>query len=190
MKINPLDAHDRFLAFQENQTDIGKFVQQMIDKRPWGSRHFYIFIIHKKSLGLDERMSLVDQGIYKHIRDTPEAFMVVSCRVTKPIAAPNTTLIRVNPGLKNDNIVLIWSLPQTELWKQFEKGKMFENEKICGYIEQFKKDPRVLSHPDKWDPQSQQEFDNLMKSRPFGLERRIPLYAPREQKQEDIMPEI
>lgn len=190
MKINPLDAHDRLLAFQKYQTEVGKFIQQMIEKRPWGSRHFYIFIIHKRSLGLDERQALVMEGIYNKIQDTPEAFMIMSCRVTKPQADPNTTLIRVRPGDKNDSVKLLWSIPQVELWDQFEKGKLFENEEILAQIHTFKTNRGALSAFDKWDPQSKEEFDTLMKNRPDGLERRIPIYAPREEAVKDDHLEI
>lgn len=182
MKINHLDAHDRFLSFQKNQTEVAKFIEKMIDKRPWGSRHFYIFIIHRKSLGVDERQSLVEQQFYHNLEDTPAAFMVMSCRITKPEAAPNTTLIRVHPDKTNEAVHVLWSIPQVELWEQFEKGKMFENPYLCTFIEAFKKDPVALSRFDEWDPATQEEFNDLMKNRKEGLLQRIPIYEAMESK--------
>ena len=44
-------------------------------------------------------------------------------------------LFKAYPG--TDNIKIIWIIPQRELWAQFEKGKMTENEVVWNSIQDF-----------------------------------------------------
>ena len=188
MKINRFDAHDRFLAFHENQLDIGKIVQELIDSMPYGNRSFYIFIIHKRSLDLDEQQALVRSGIYDKIEDTPEAEAVISARLSKLEAAPNTTLIKVTPG--KESVKRIWSLPQYELWEQFEKGKMFDHEFIRESIFKFKYKKQELQQLEHDDPKSIEEFSRLhAMADKRRLGRKIPLFRPREDKPTDVFKE-
>ncbi len=43
MKINRLDAHDRYEHLTKQSFDIGECCQDLIDKRPFGDHDFYIF---------------------------------------------------------------------------------------------------------------------------------------------------
>lgn len=146
MKINILEAHDRFKHIKEQGIDIGKSCQNMINNRPFGSYPFYIYA-HTKTLGLDEKTSLFQQDTTEHLTfatpkkyqtmaDVPEKRLIWQPRLTKPKMTPNTMLFKGYPG--TDLIKVIWMLPQRELWEQYEKGKLTENQTVIESIYAYK----------------------------------------------------
>ena len=161
MKVNRLDAHDRFSAItnRENQ-DIGKFLQSIINRRPFFDYPFYVFV-HKKQLGLDERIAMFNKDAasytpfkarkYNTLSDVETDRLIWQPRLTKPKAVPNTWLFRVQPG--SDAVEIVWMLPQEELWDEYNKGKMTENQFVIESIHDYQfnrekleeKDPRDLS---------------------------------------------
>ena len=182
-KLNKLETHDRKICFQKHQTDVGEFLQNIIDNKPFGNRSCYLHIIHKRSLGEDERVSLVRQGEYENVEDTPVAFMWMQARLSKPEATPNTTLIKIKPG--EEEIRIIWSLPEEHLWNLFQTG-MFRDDLTSRSINMYKMNKRGLEALEEDDPKTKDEFIGLMnqfaKTPPQRkkLVRRIPIYAPRE----------
>lgn len=118
MKINKLETHDRLLEFKKNDFDIGARCQKIIDSRPFGDHQFYIFA-HARTH---------DDGVTKR--------MIWQPRLTKPEAQENSMLFRVKPG--SDNVRVMWIIPAKEMWKEYEKGKMIEDETICWSINMFK----------------------------------------------------
>lgn len=134
MKINRLDAHDRLKHFTNQHSDIAECCQDIINKRPYGDHAFYIFA-HARTLGVDEKFNLFMSGKFLSMDQVPEKTLIWQPRLTKPQAQTNSMLFKAYPG--SDNIKVIWILPPRELWSQFKKGNMTENETICQSIYDF-----------------------------------------------------
>lgn len=117
MKINILDAHDRLKHFTKQSFSIEECCQDLINQRPFGDHAFYIFA-HARTH---------DDGVTKRIIWQP--------RLTKPKAQTNSMLFKAFPG--KDLIKIIWMIPARELWDQFEKGKLTENQIIYESIYNF-----------------------------------------------------
>ncbi len=115
MKIKKLDAHDRFTHFTKQTNDIGQCCQDLIDQRPFGEHAFYIFA-HART----------------EDNDVSKKRIVWQPRLTKPKAQSNSMLFKAYPG--SDNIKIIWMLPAPELWEQYKKGLLTENETISNSI--------------------------------------------------------
>jgi hypothetical protein len=124
IKINPLDAHDRFTHLTKQNFDIAECCQDLINKRPFGNHPFYIFAHARTD----------DDGVTKRLIWQP--------RLTKPRAQTNSMLFKAYPG--TDLIKVIWMIPARELWEQFEKGKLTENQTVCESIHAFKTDRAKL----------------------------------------------
>ena len=131
MKINKLDAHDRFIHLKKQQMDIGECCQNIIDQRPFGTVPFYIFA-HART---------EDDGINKRIIWQP--------RLTKPKAQTNSMLFKAYPP--SDNIKIIWILPAEELWNQFRKGLLTENETVSNSIHAYETNKAALEAPESDD---------------------------------------
>jgi hypothetical protein len=163
MKINRLDAHDRFLHIKKGEFNIGQTCQDMIDQRPFGDHPFYIFA-HKREIGLDERLAMFNQDFY----NTPRAFLslenvpthriIWQSRLTRPKPQENSMLFKGYPG--TDNVKVIWIIPQRELWSSFEKGKMTEDPLIYQSIHSFQFNPEILEEPED-DDLSDEEIDGI-----------------------------
>lgn len=118
MKINKLDAHDRLKHLKKQSLDISECCQDLINQRPFGEHAFYIFA-HART---------EDDGINKRLIWQP--------RLTKPKAQSNSMLFKAYPG--QDIIKIIWMIPAVELWEQYDKGFLTENETIYNSIQDFK----------------------------------------------------
>jgi hypothetical protein len=134
MKIQKLDAHDRLIHFQKQGIDISECCQNLINQRPYGQHPFYIFA-HARTLGMDEKFNLFISGKYATLAEVPEKTIIWQPRLTKPLAQTNSMLFKAYPG--SDNIKVIWIIPPRELWAQFTKGKMTENQTVCESIHNF-----------------------------------------------------
>jgi hypothetical protein len=118
MKINRLDAHDRYEYFTKQSFDIAECCQDLINQKPFGDHPFYIFA-HART---------EEDGATKRLIWQP--------RLTKPKAQSNSMLFKAYPG--TDLIKVIWMIPAVELWEQYTKGKMTENKTVSESIEMFK----------------------------------------------------
>jgi hypothetical protein len=159
MKVNILDAHDRFKFVKNQGLDISKTCQDMIDERPFGPYPFYIYG-HTKTLGLDEKISLFQQDMndhltkmtkrkYKTLADVPEKRLIWQPRLTKPKVSDNTMLFKGYP--RTDLIKVIWMLPQRELWEQYVKGNLTENETVSQSIYDYKNNREKLEAKEEDD---------------------------------------
>lgn len=130
MKINRLDAHDRFQHFTSQNFDIGACCQDLINKRPFGEHPFYIFA-HART---------EDDGVTKRLIWQP--------RLTKPKAQTNSMLFKAYPG--TDNIKVLWIIPAKEMWGQYKKGNVTESQIVSDSIESFKtkREDLEASEPD------------------------------------------
>ena len=160
MKVNILDAHDRYKHFVNQGFDIDLFIKNMTEKRPFGDHPFYIFG-HGRTLGLDEKMDLfvTDHTLsmsnpsyirkYQTMADVPETRLIWQPRLTKPKAADNSQLFKVYPG--SDMVKTIWIIPKREFWPQYERGKVTESNIIQESIAAFLNSPEKLEAPEPDD---------------------------------------
>jgi len=142
MKISPHDVYDRFQHFKKKDFDIGTCCQNMIDQRPFGEHPFYIFAHSRTD----------DDGINKR--------MIWQPRLTKPLAQTNSMLFKAYPG--TDNIKVIWMIPARELWGQYNKGLITENQTIAECIHDFEFNRQKLNKPED-DDLSEQEIHQIYK---------------------------
>jgi hypothetical protein len=124
MKIDILDAHDRYQHLTKQQFDIGECCQDLINKRPFGEHPFYIFA-HART---------EDDGVTKRLIWQP--------RLTKPKAQTNSMLFKGYPG--RDTIKVIWMIPERHLWSQFQKGKLTQSQIVAESIHDFQHDRQKL----------------------------------------------
>ena len=158
MKLNRLETHDRLEWFKKSQVELDNFIQKMHVEEPFGDRPYYIFTI-KRTVGKDEKVALVQQGTYDSIENTPEAFLEISARLTRPEAAPNTTLTKIYPG--KDYCKTIWNLPEPRYWDQYVSNTMFADDFITKSIFQYISNQKQMEAPERDDPQSMEEFNQL-----------------------------
>lgn len=149
MKIQRSETHDRLKQFTSQGADISKTCQDIIDRRPFGEYAFYIFA-HKREIGLDERIAIFNSDLilpgkdrtYNSLEQVPTARLIWQPRLTKPKAQENSMLFKAHPG--KDEIRVIWMIPARELWDQYTKGKMLENQTVCESIHNFQHNKEKL----------------------------------------------
>jgi len=117
MKVNILDAHDRYQHFTKQSFNIAECCQNLINQMPFGNVPFYIFA-HTRT---DE------DGVTKRLIWQP--------RLTKPIAETNSMLFKAYPG--TDVIKIIWMIPAREMWGQYKLGNITENKTVLDSIDMF-----------------------------------------------------
>ncbi len=139
IKINRLDAHDRLLHFQKQEFSISDCCADLIKKAPFGNHPFYIFA-HPRT---DE------DGVTKRLIWQP--------RLTKPTAQTNSMLFKAYPG--TDILKIIWIIPAREMWGQYEKGKMTQNQTIWQSIYDFKNNRNELEAKEKDDLSDTEVFN-------------------------------
>jgi hypothetical protein len=133
MKLNRLETHDRYEHFTKQQFDISECCQEVIKNRPeeFGNHPFYIFAHTRTD----------DDGVTQRLIWQP--------RLTKPKPQTNSMLFKAYPP--GDTIKVIWIVPKRELWGQYGKGLICENNTISDSIEDFKNNKYKLSLPEKDD---------------------------------------
>ncbi len=131
MKIDVLDAHDRYKEFTSQQFDISECCQDLINQRPFGDHPFYIFA-HARTL---------EDGVTKTLIWQP--------RLTKPKAQTNSMLFKAYPG--TDLIKVIWMIPAREIWAQFKYGKLCQNKTVVDSIHDFEHDRKKLEQKEPDD---------------------------------------
>lgn len=132
MKVNILEAHDRFLHLKKQDFGIDECIENLVKSRPFGDNAFYIFA-HTR---LDENM--IDQNL------------IWQPRLTRPRPQTNSMLFKAYP--LTGEVRIIWILPKKELFGQFKKGNVVESEVAVWSIDMF------LNHFDKL---SENEPDDL-----------------------------
>jgi hypothetical protein len=140
MKINRLDAHDRLQHFTKQSFNIAECCQDLINKRPFGDHAFYIFAHARTD----------DDGVTKRLIWQP--------RLTKPKPESNSMLFKAYPG--QDTIKVIWMIPARELWEQFEKGKLTENQLVSESIYDYRHNSKKLEERED-DDLTDEEIDQI-----------------------------
>ena len=147
MNVNRLDAHDRLTYFKKQQFNIAECCQDLINKRPFGDHAFYIFA-HART---------EDDGGTKRLIWQP--------RLTKPKAQTNSMLFKVYPG--SDNVKVIWMIPSPEMWPQFQKGFLTENQTVCESIDMFLNHRSELEAKEE-DDLSDEQIDSIYRQISFS----------------------
>lgn len=142
-KVNRLETHDRLEHFNKSEFDIGKCCQDLVNKKPFGDRNFYIFA--------HARTEDNEPGVKR---------IIWQPRLTKPKAQENSMLFKGYPN--SDKIKIIWMIPAKETWDQFMKGKMFHSEIIVESIHDFQFNVGKLEEKEEDDP-SDEEIDLIYK---------------------------
>jgi hypothetical protein len=125
MKINPLDAHDRLAHLKQDQSDI--IAQGASD----------CLLKNSLSLALQEKSDYI--YIFAHPRTDEDGVtkrMLWQPRLSKPKAQTNSYLFRAQS--KTDTMEIIWLLPPREMWKQYTKGMVTEDDLTLYSINMFK----------------------------------------------------
>lgn len=136
MKINPLDAHDRYEHFTKQSFSIAECCQDLINQRPYGDHAFYIFAHTRTD----------DDGITKRLIWQP--------RLTKPKAQSNSMLFKAYPG--TDLIKVIWMIPAREMWSQYSKGLLTQNKTVADSIHDFVHNRKKLEEKEHDDMSDEQ----------------------------------
>ena len=105
-------------------------------------------------------MKLFSGGQYKTLEEIPEKTIIWQPRLTKPQAQSNSMLFKAYPG--TDVIKVIWLIPSPELWDQYTKGKMTENNTVSESIELFKTNKNKLEEKED-DDLSDEKIDAIYK---------------------------
>ena len=142
MKVNILDAHDRYEHLIKQNFDIAECCQDLINQRPFGDHPFYIFAHSRTD----------DDGVTKRLIWQP--------RLTKPKAQTNSMLFKAYPG--TDVIKVIWMIPIREMWDNYEKGKLTQNQTVAESIWNFKFDRDALEAKESEDL-SDEQIDKVYK---------------------------
>ena len=140
MQIDRLETHDRLKEFTSKEFEIGECCQDLINQRPFGKHPFYIFA-HTRTH---------EDGVSQRLIWQP--------RLTKPKAETNSMLFKAYP--KTDMLDTIWIIPKPELWGQYGKGKITENETVSISIDNFLNHRNELEAPED-DDLSDGEIDAI-----------------------------
>ncbi len=143
MKINRLETHDRYQHFTKQNFDIGECCQNLIEQRPFGEYPFYIFAHARTD----------DDGVRKRLIWQP--------RLTKPEAQTNSMLFKAYPG--TDLVKVIWMIPAREMWDQYKRGNITENETVLQSIRDFQNNRLALEAKEP-DDLSDEQIDAIYTS--------------------------
>lgn len=150
MKIDRLDAHDRYQHLTKQSFDIEECCQDLIDKKPFGDHPFYIFA---------------------HARTEPDGAtkrLIWQPRLTKPKAQTNSMLFKAYPG--SDVLKVIWMIPARELWGQYDKNLLTANKTICDSIHDFQFNRNKLEERES-DDMTDEQANRVYKEVSFNAKR-------------------
>lgn len=154
MKLNRLETHDRLEHFKNDQSQtIWQGADDCLKKNPLSlalqdkSPYIYIFA-HPRT---------ADDGVTKRMLWQP--------RLTKPQAQTNSYLFRAVS--KTDILEVMWLIPPSELWPQYQRGNLTEEPTILWSIDQFKNNRKKLEmaeHDDLSDEKVYQIYRDVVKN--------------------------
>lgn len=134
MKLNILDTHERLQHLKYDQSNnIAQGASDCLLKNPL-------------SLALQEKSPYI--YIFAHPRtadDGSNKRMLWQPRLSIPKAQTNSYLFRAIS--KTDLLEVCWLLPPREMWKQYEKGKVTEDDLTSWSIHQFQFNRQELEKP-------------------------------------------
>ena len=119
---------------QNSEENYVECIQDLIQRRPFGDRKFYIFSFVKR---------VDDSSGIKKMHHQP--------RLTRPEPVPGSTLMKVHPD-HPEEAYIIWTLPNQENFKLYSHGKMFSDAFVHDCIAQYQSNPQRMMQPDPEDP--------------------------------------
>lgn len=137
MKINRLETHDRLQHLQKDQAlNISQGCEDCLKRNSLAvslqqySPYIYIFAHPRTS----------DDGITKRMLWQP--------RLSRPSAQTNSYLFRAQSH--SDIVEVCWMIPPKEMWDQYRKGNITENDTVLWSINQYINNKKQLEspHPD------------------------------------------
>ena len=138
MKLNRLETHDRLEHLIKDQSI--SIAQGATD----------CLKTNGLSLALQERSPYV--YLFAHPRTADDGvtkIMYWQPRLTKPEAQTNSYLFRAIS--RTDNVEVCWLLPPVEMWGQYKKGNVTENEIVVWSIDQYRHHKPRLEAPEPDD---------------------------------------
>jgi len=87
-------------------------------------------------------MALFNTGRYESFDQVPEKVLLWQPRLSRPMAQTNSYLFRAES--KTDLLEICWLLPPEEMWSQYQKGKLTENEYVIWSVDQYLNDKTKL----------------------------------------------
>ncbi len=165
MKVHRLDAHDRLLHLQQEAENISRGCQDCIDNVPDGVKVPFYVLMHSRTVGLDEKVSIFNQDLlnppnlrqYRSLAEIPEKRLIFMPMARRPKASPNTILFRSRKN--SQDVEIIWQIPPVELWASYKKGNLFEDKFICECIDAYQNNRKLLE--DDPDPLTIDEADHF-----------------------------
>lgn len=131
MKVNLLETDDRFLHFKGQDYGVDDTAKLIVDSKPFGDNPYYIFVHTRQTdTTLDHRV-------------------IWQPRMLKPTPQLNSMLFRVPRG--STSFEVIWIIPPVEIWPEFDKGQIHENQVIKQSIYLFQRKFFELSQPHPQD---------------------------------------
>ena len=165
MKLDRLETHDRYLEFMKIAELIDQGVQDCKNNVPDTIKSpFYVFV-HKRTVAMDEKLAIWAQEIqtpfkyrrFQRFDQIPEKRIIYCPYPRRPKPQSNSWLVRVQKG--SDRIGVVWIIPEEELWGQFGKELLCENELICRSIQLFRTNPGALEYdPDELTVEQVDDF--------------------------------
>ena len=162
MKLNRLETHDRLEHFVKDQSqNIFLGAEQCLKENP-------------DSLAIQEKSPYV--YIFAHPRTADDGItkrMLWQPRLSIPKAQTNSYLFRAIS--KTDLIQIVWLIPPKELWSQYEKGNVTENNEVAWSIDIFKYNKKLLEkpHPDDMSEEKSREiFVQILLEKAQGIRSR------------------
>ncbi len=138
MKINRLEAHDRYKHLINDQSEaVQKGAEDCLKTNPdslwYQEKSPYVYIFgHART---------TDDGLNKKIFWQP--------RLTKPTPQSNSFLFRAQS--KTDNVEICWILPPEEFWGQYKEGNVIDSDIVAWSIHQYRTNKKDLGKPFKDD---------------------------------------
>lgn len=133
-KTSVFDAHDRLQHFVQTQSNtIVQGIEDCLKKNEdaivmqKNSPYIYIFA-HPRTL---------DDGATKKMFWQP--------RISKPLPQTNSYLFRIKSNTQE--VEICWMLPPRELWPQYKKGNVTENDLVNWSISMFETKREELAQP-------------------------------------------
>lgn len=137
MKINLFETHDRLQHLKKDQSQIIAEGCEECLKR------------HPRSLAIQARCPYV--YIFAHARTTENGIdkrLLWQPRLVKPKAQTNSYLFRAKSH--SDIVEVCWDIPNREMWNEYKKGNLVQNEVVIWSIHQFLNNREALesAHPE------------------------------------------
>ncbi len=141
MKVNLHETHDRFSHFTANNFGADEQARKIVEAKPFGDNPYYIFVHTRQTdTTLDHRV-------------------IWQPRMLKPVPQLNSMLFRVPK--EGGCYQVIWVIPPVEIWPEFDKGMVHQNDIVQESIYMFSKRFLELSQPFA-DDLTGEEAQNVM----------------------------